>query len=240
MKFSLSFLMLAVSIFFQSAHADSEKMKSIFTGKLSWAGNYSVHLELPEGWNDPGEFSHLTILKDKTVVFELKDLQAERMSSSRADPAGTKDLGGHNKMGELLKMIPLDKKHKVWALALSDWIGGSSDNNFILLAKDDSSDIYQAFKESITIAKIADYNGDGKLDVLKQGGRGEPSYGFSYDPYLVYKQTLKNGRIVFEIDDQLSQKWSAENHFEWHGNHYDERLNVDKDGKIMPVSPPKI
>jgi len=81
---------------------------------------------------------------------------------------------------------------------------------------------------------FSDRNGDGLLDITKEGGRGEPSgKGNAYDPYLVYVQSKIDGGLKFYLDESLSMKLSKENNFEWHGKTYNEKLLVNDKGQVV-------
>lgn len=224
----ISLSMVALGLTSASFGEESAKLKTVYRGKLPWGKDFSVKIYLPEDWNDPGHFSELNIFKGQLRVFTLKAMSGEKISQSVDKfPAGTKSLG------EYMKVVPLTKDHQEKALFLSNWVGGSDDNEIIILGIDHKSNVYLSFKESVHLAKIADFDGDGKYDLLKKGGRGEPSRGRSYDPYLVYKQVVRDGVIAFVLDEELSKKWSAQNQFEWHGPEYNEKLDVDEHGKII-------
>jgi hypothetical protein len=88
---------------------------------------------------------------------------------------------------------------------------------------------------NFTFHSFKDYDGDGTFDILSLGGRGEPRTAnqFSYDPFLIYKGVKGSNGTEFKLDEKLSQKWSLENKFEWHGSSYSESIIVDRNGKMI-------
>ncbi|MGZ3790115.1 MAG: hypothetical protein ACXVLQ_16385 [Bacteriovorax sp.] len=226
------FLVLVIAVFVsQNSLFGKEKIKTVYFGKLP-LGSLQVKLEVQEDWNDPGEFTSLKIIKGNEVIFSIANLQGSKLKSVLAFPAGTKSLG------QYLKTIPVSTKsdNAQYFLAFSNWVGGSSDDEFVLLKMSGNNKPKEVFHQSIEVASIKDYNGDGLLDILKTGGRGEPvaNNNFSYDPYLVYLQIANSNSTEFKIDENLSKSWSLENKFEWHGSKYEEKIRVDKNGKVMP------
>lgn len=101
----------------------------------------------------------------------------------------------------------------------------------LLLTTDEKISV--AFSGKIS-GEFQDFNGDGQLDLVKQGGRGEPTgAAFSYDPYLVYLQTKKAGKVDFKLNEVRSKEFSTANQFEWHGTKYDATIRVDARGTIV-------
>lgn len=93
-------------------------------------------------------------------------------------------------------------------------------------------------KAPISISEIGhfqDFDNDGLLDLVKSGGGGHPTGNdrFSYDPYLVLKQTKVKDKVSFVADEALSKKLSQEKKFEWHGLKATEKIQVNKSGKIV-------
>jgi hypothetical protein len=205
-----------------------DSMKEVYSGKIPVSGSYGIKLEVPKDWTDPGDYTKATITFDGKTLFSLKDLQASSLVNVGEFPSGTKS------MGKYLKVFPAGVKSKSqFILALSNWIGGSGDDELILVSlKENTAKL--SFRESTKIAAIKDFDGDGYFDLLKTGGRGEPTAenNYSYDPFLVYLQVQSGNKIKFKLDEALSKKWSEENNFHWHGMKYDEKIRVDKSGNM--------
>lgn len=101
----------------------------------------------------------------------------------------------------------------------------------LLLTTDEKMSV--AFSGKIS-GKFQDFDGDGQIDLLKVGGRREPTgAAFSYDPYLVYLQTKRDGKLDFKLDEVRSKEFSAANQFEWHGPKYDAAIRVNARGAIV-------
>jgi hypothetical protein len=228
MKYFL--VLMIIALVSQNSFA-KEKMKTVYQGKLP-LGNLQVKLEIPVVWNDPGEYTSLKIIKNHKVIFSKVNLQASKLKNVHEFPAKTQSLG------QYLKIFPASKKagNTQYFLAFSNWVGGSSDDALILLKITSNSTPKEVFNQAITVTAIKDYNRDDLLDILKEGGRGEPIEvnNFSYDPYLVYSQINNKDSTEFKIDESLSRDWSLENKFEWHGPKYGEKTRVDKNGKLIP------
>lgn len=221
----ISFLLLCSFSFLGTAQA---KLEQVYEGTLPWGDRkITAELEVPKPWDQQGAYTTLTLSENGKKIFSLKNLHAGKISSVGSFPEATESYG------EYLKMIPLDSKATVRGLVLANWVGGAQQDQFIIIVMDDKGVPYTALRKSLYISTLKDYDDDGKIDILVHGGSGEPvGEGlFSYDPYLVYKQKNKANKVTFEIDEGLSKKWSQENHYEWHGSKYSEKILVNEKGE---------
>ena len=170
---------------------------------------------------DSGEFcsfTQITIKRGKKILKTLKNL-----------------CGGQIKSGKGVLL-----EGKTYALPVK--MGPTTSDEYLYITQISTGDFDKATFISLQgQPKIAftapvdgdftDENGDGLLDILKPGGKGEPhGGGSSYSPYLVYVQKKTKSGLSFTLDEKLSQKYSKENNFEWHGSKYSEKLVVDEHG----------
>ncbi len=234
MKYRLNtmkiFKFLILITIYQNSIAE-ESMKEVYFGKTPGLKNYDVRLQIPKGWDEQGDYTKITIYKKGKSVFELTDLQATSLNNVDKFPKQTKN------MGKYLKIFPVGLKapNSQILLAFSNWRGGSAPDELILInfSKDVPKKIFQ---ESIKLTAIEDFDKDGYYDLLKLGGRGEPTgeNNFSYDPFLIYRQIRIGDEIEFKVDEELSKKWSSKNSFYWHGLKYNDKIRVDKKGELVP------
>ncbi len=155
-------------------------------------------------------------------------------------------LKGKNKIGEWKnRSIRTDTGKTVSVIKLST----KEDTEYLLLYEEPAMYSYASWIVGINQqgkaeqiysgparGKLEDYDQDGLLDFLKSGGHGEPTSdeNGSYDPYLVYKQKRDTKSIEFEIDEELSKKFSQLNGYAWHGKMYNEQITVNqKTGKLV-------
>jgi hypothetical protein len=128
-------------------------------------------------------------------------------------------------------LIALDSKGTRRALVF-ERLSPPGPAEYVFVALDKKGSLIEMARVSGQIARITDYDHDGSNDILMKGGIAEPG---AYAPYLVFRQAQTTGTQKFELDEQLSKRWSAENHYEWHGSKYREDIVVDEHGKEKEV-----
>jgi hypothetical protein len=230
----MKFLFLFLFVYFEFGHcknALSEKV--VFQKNVKWGASkekYKIQATIPSEWDDPGDFTTLRVFKNKKIVFELKNIQAVKFNYHPAFQKNAIDFGHYFKMIEISKSINV--------ICFNIWLGGSSLDQLNFLALDSNGIPTVIFQSSYNVSEVIDYDQDGLKDILVKGGSGEPFSNevFSYDPYLILKQKNSRGVITFSIDEEMSKKWSKDNHYEWHGKNYDEKIKVNKDGKLISLN----
>jgi len=210
-----------------TAHAEEPALKTVYDGSFTTAPKIRVHAQIPEAWNDPGEFSKLTLYKNGKEALKMDDVQASTLDQkSFPDEA--------EKIKNFMVVFPQSAKSIRKLLAFAHWRGASHADELILVDLSLKKPKV-IFRKSEHFKEVRDYNGDGLYDLIKPGGNGESSDkdSYAYDPYLIYKQSRKNGQAHFELDEMLSKKFSHENKFEWRGPAYDSKILVRKTGELV-------
>ncbi len=182
---------------------------------------YEVVGTILKGWNDPGEYTELTIR-----IPDGKQLVLIQLTGIRH-----KDISVVNNLlnSPYLLVIQGARLDKGPFLVLTEYAFASSPGYVSVLALNDKGYPEFVFREMLNVSKLIDYDGDGHLDILVRGGVGEPwGGGQSYDPYLVYTQKFIDGHIKFEINNDLSRKWSTANQYPWAGSRYSEKYLVTR------------
>src|SRR5712692_11583884 len=182
---------------------------------------YEVVGTILKGWNDPGEYTELTIR-----IPDGKQLVLIQLTGIRH-----KDISVVNNLlnSPYLLVIQGARLDKGPFLVLTEYAFASSPGYVSVLALNDKGYPEFVFREMLNVSKLNDYDGDGHLDILVRGGVGEPwGGGQSYDPYLVYTQKFIDGHIKFEINNDLSRKWGTANQYPWAGSRYSEKYLVTR------------
>lgn len=220
---------LIALLFLSSFVFAKEEMQTIFKTQLAGAKNTALLLERPTSWDDPGDFTKVTLMKKNKKVFEQDNMQAIKFSGRLVFPESAQILGEN-----FAYLMPSGTKSKLQLLVYQNWTGGSSPDSLIFVDIN-SKKPKIIMNQSHYFSEIRDYNSDGLFDLLVEGGNGEPSSSnrFSYSPYLVYQQSVKNNKISFKLNTELSKKWSEENNFQWHGPEYDSKIVVNHKGELV-------
>ncbi|MCB0415819.1 MAG: hypothetical protein KDD50_15885, partial [Bdellovibrionales bacterium] len=156
---------------FLACHAATAKvsMVKVYSGKIPTGNGYTIKLEIPKDWDDPGAYTKVTLYQKGKSVFSLNELQASDLKNVDNFPENTKNIGKY------LKTFPLSfKSRSQHVLAMSNWMGGSSDDELILVSLFNHTPKV-IFQKSVKVLFIKDFDGDGYYDILKAGGRGEPN-----------------------------------------------------------------
>jgi len=218
---------LALSALSFTARAEETALKTVYDGSFTTAPKIRVLAQIPEVWNDPGEFTKFSLFKNGKEALKMDDIL-----SSNLDQKSFPDVA--EKIKNFMVVFPQSAKSNRKLLALSHWLGGSSPDDFILIDLSLKKPKV-IFRKSEFFKEVRDYNGDGLYDLIKPGGNGEShdSDSYAYSPYLIYKQSRKNGEAHFELDEKLSKKFSQESKFEWRGPNYDSKILVRKTGELV-------
>jgi len=222
---------LLLTAFALSARAESQAevpaLKTVYDGSFTTAPKIRVLAQIPNNWNDPGEFTRFTLFKNGKEALKMDDIVASTLDQkSFPDDA--------EKIKNFMVVFPQSAKSIRKLLAISHWLGASNPDELILIDLSLKKPKV-VFRKSEFFKEVRDYNGDGLYDLIKPGGNGESSDNdsYAYSPYLIYKQSRKNGQAHFELDEALSKKYSQENKFEWRGPTYDSKILVRKNGELV-------
>ncbi|MGZ3698180.1 MAG: hypothetical protein ACXWPM_12055 [Bdellovibrionota bacterium] len=223
--------MLHLLLALLSPLAQAGSLKTVSDAQLIWPGvpgRLQARFEVPPGWSDAGEYTRFTLKTPGHADLVLDKIQGDPVVVST-------DAKNVLKKGKYLELLSLDQSRKHLALALTLWNAPDSDF-LVLISLGPGGNPYIALKKPLNADyfKLRDYNDDGLLDLVLEGGHGEDRGQDlkSYDPYLVYTAQIRGGRLHYELDEKLSEKWSGENHFQWHGPKYDGKIHVHGDGTI--------
>ncbi len=211
-------------ILFFSIQTKTSEVSQIIESLSIKDKNIKIILSKPKRCDDCGMYEDIKIIFPNGSTKKYTDLTGDKIFLTALDEGGSQ-------LGQYLHLYKMNNE-TYFLLLMSQ----SRPDNKVRIIQIESTDAKVIFQEnSFTFHQMIDFDKDGLLDLLKKGGRGEPvsTTHSSYDPYLVYKSYKKGKWYTFKLDEKLSQKWSKENKFLWHGPKYNGNIRVDKSGTTL-------
>lgn len=169
-----------------------------------------ISLAIPDVWNDPGEFTRLTVaIKGKPAV----DFKVE----------GIHIHGFYNESlvnSEYVALIASETADKP-LLVLKQYAYASAPGKFTIIALKKDSVPEIVFDKMFTPQSLYSYKDKTTFTGMQDSTECHGMYHCSYNPQLVYRLSRTDkGALKFEIDLTESEKLNKTNNYPWAGPDY--------------------
>lgn len=206
----------------EAASAPVAQWKTVQTASYDWAGDgssYEFTLSIPDGWNDPGDFTRLQISHGGKVVYELTDTSG--LVKYQTAISGDMALAAKNNLlsSPYLLLLPGAQKTDHPLLFLFGWAYGSEPGSARIIKLDEDGTPWDVFyHETFDVTAFEDLNHDGKKDLVGAACSSQ-TFGhdlLTYDPYTVFVFAEGPGASMAP-DLALTEEYNKQNYYGWAG-----------------------
>lgn len=175
-------------------HEDSRKWKTIEDFEFDWqqqGKKTRFKLELPEGYEDPGDFTRVTIQSAGNPDFVL-DNKDGWVAYNAEGSLSQEFLASHKNLipSKFVLVLPVSQNHRVLPLVfLISWGYASDTSRLHVIGLDSSGQPRLIFNDNLDLVDVRDLDGDGISEMIGLPCMSEEwGEGFmTYDPIHVYK-----------------------------------------------------
>lgn len=196
-----------------------------------WAGDgvgYDFVLSIPEGWDDPGDYTRLEVVRNHESVLTVSDDSGLVGYKGEVDKSVVAQAINSLMPSPYLLMIPLKGERDLSVIFSFGYQYASSPGSLRIMSLDKNGVPKEIFYlENFMVASVVDLDGDSVKEMVgkKCYSQGWGNDFLTYDPYTVYK-FLGGDSLSVKADLPLTEKYNKENYYGWAGPDCSEDVTV--------------